>query len=128
MVKVAFRKDLKSEKDLKRICKLFLDDIIVEKYEGAFEIIKPYFPVPAQMFKDIMEKSSQQLPTVKNKLGNSLGYGLVKEQKVGGLFIRYIYVQKFELSILRWQFTFYKPDKEWIISGLTFDDKQDSVF
>lgn len=128
MVKVAFKLDLGTKKDMEKLCEKFLDEIVKENYEEGFNVIKPYFPVPEDLFEGIKKQTSEQLPGVKQKYGKPIGYTLVKKEDAGGIFLRYSYAQTYEVSVIRWVFIFYKPEKKWLLNSIIFDEKQELLF
>ena len=128
MSKELYKPDIENEEGIKKLCENFLDKINEEKYYEAYEMIKPYFPISEKDYGKILEETAKQLPKVKTKFGKTIGYSLAKKQENGKIFIKYTYIQKYEISVIRWSFTFYKPKKNWIINDLTFDENKEMIF
>ena len=57
-------------------------------------------------------------PLMLERYGNSIGFELISNIKVGSSLVRYVYLHKFERNALRWRFDWY----------FNFDDKVQELF
>nr|AIF06767.1 hypothetical protein [uncultured marine group II/III euryarchaeote KM3_195_B08] len=121
-------KGVKGKKEAKELCEEFMKNICEEKYDEGFGVIEPYFPSTEKVFTNLREQIKQQMPMVKQNFGKCLGPVLVKEEEIKDLFFRFSFVQKFQVSIIRWVFIFYKPEKEWLLNLINYDEKKEELF
>jgi hypothetical protein len=54
--------------------------------------------------------------------GKVLNYELIDTQTVGSAIVVYTYLTYSQLKPLRWRLVYYKPEKNWALSNLSFDD------
>ena len=73
-------------------------------------------------------ESGLRAPVMVERNGNSVGFELVREIKLGSSLARYVYLHKFEKSVLRWQFDWYRAADHWRIVYFNFDDKARDLF
>ena len=52
----------------------------------------------------------------------------VDERLVADSILRIAYIETFERHIIRWVFTFYRPEDRWVVNGVTWDDDIDALF
>jgi|SRR5688572_21104340 len=97
--------------------------IVKDDVAGAFGLLRTYAPLPANEFDVLVQTTIQQRNVVAPRFGKSLGYVFLKEERVSDFLIRYTYVEKRETHALRWRILLYKPNKEWIINAITWDDR-----
>lgn len=78
----------------------------------------------------IPSKQPQQVDMLKMQtksglplLGNILGVEKVREELLGASVIRLVYIMKMDLSPLVWEFHFYKPQTQWILAKVIFNDQ-----
>ncbi len=121
-------KGMKGKKEATELCKNFMKNICEEKYDEGFEVIEPYFPSTEETFNSLREQVKKQMPLVKQNFGKNLGSVLVKEEEIKDLFFRFSFVQKFQVSVIRWVFIFYKPEKEWLLNLINYDEKKEELF
>lgn len=116
------------KKDLKKvssdIVKLFYND----KINDGFNILAKHWPISEKEISSIKTQMLNQLDVVNERFGRKIGYFLYDEQEAQDIFIRYTYIMKYENHIMRWVFTFYKPEDKWLINGFKWDDQIDSLF
>lgn len=99
-----------------------------EKFPEAYDLLKPYWPLPAVEIDGLANQMNTQWPMVKQRFGASLATEFVRTRKVGESFIEYTYIQKFERHALRWKFVFYKPVDHWLINAVSWDDEVRQLF
>ena len=69
-----------------------------------------------------------QRSTLGQRFGLTMGIHLASEQIVGDSMMRITYIEKLEFHLIRWVFTFYKPDDEWMVNAIVWDDDIDALF
>lgn len=98
-----------------------------EFIEGL-DIAKGYWPLPPVEIDGLANQISTQWSIVQQRFGKPTGMEFIKEERIGKSFVRFYYLHKFENHAIYWKFTYYKPDKEWKINGITFKDNLDFLF
>lgn len=116
------RKDLKSFCD--KLVKLFFE----EKFDAGFSEVSKYWPIDDNSIANVKNQINSQLPMIKEKFGEAVGYVFFEEKEVSDIFVRFTYIVKYENHILRWVIVFYKPKEGWIINYIKWDDNVDSFF
>jgi len=96
--------------------------------EGGFLLTKPHLIVPESEFNVMLEQAKLQLPMIQGRFGKSLGAEFIKEKTIGKSLLQIVQLQRFERHIIRWKFTFYKPDSKWVLNSFTFDDNINALF
>jgi len=75
-----------------------------------------------------VEKTADQMGSIKSGFGEVTGTDFVRLETIGSSYLRFIYLQKFEKSALRWIITFYNPAGKWLVHGVAWDSSVDSLF
>lgn len=119
---------LASEAETKNLADQFMSKIHGGTIPEAFDILKPFIPIPDTEFQNLQAKTSEKLEFIKPQFGKSLGAELFEEKRVKDFMIRYTYIQKFEHHVLRWFFVFYRPQDKWILNVFYWDDKAQDLF
>ena len=99
-----------------------------EKIVAAYDTLKPYWPIPTVEVDNLANQTNIQWPSLKQRFGVSIATEFVAESKVGDSLARFVYLQKFQNTAIRWIFTFYKPKDRWIINSVSFDDRVGLLF
>ncbi len=68
-----------------------------------------------------------QMSQVSTLYGSYLGYETISEEQLSPSLVRISALAKYEVHALTWEFYFYKPTNEWIISQATFVDRFQNV-
>jgi len=87
--------------------RLFMNSNILFEKPEAVEMIKT--------------QTAKNLPLY----GHILGYEKIHGEKFGSSIIRLVYVLKSEKVATVWEFYFYKPESEWFVASIQFNDKFD---
>ena len=119
---------LPTEADALALSEAFMQKIIADKYEEAFHLIRPYFPVPEARVANIEKETKQQLGKAELQFGAPLGHTFVGADEVQGTVLRYRFLQQYDLDVLFWEFIFYKPKDGWVINAIGFDDQIRDLF
>ena len=94
----------------------------------SFEILKPYWPLPAEELDNLAYQTESQLKMVASRFGAILGSDFVGTKIAGDSFVQHTYVVKFEKHAVRYICMFYKPKSEWVVNGVHWDDKTALLF
>lgn len=119
---------LKSEKDIKKLADDFMAEISKGFYKEAFNMLKPFWPLPETEINNLADQTESQLKTVANRFGKLLGFEYIQSNRIGDSYIRFMYIQKFANHATRWMIVFYRPLEEWIVNAVVWDDKTHELF
>lgn len=114
---------------VKEICVNFLEQISGGTYNEAFSYIKTFpHSIGEQEFSELEISTIQQSPTIKSLYGRALDIQLIKEAYASQIAMKLVYVVVREHIPIRWQFVYYKPEQEWILVSILFDDDMEKLF
>jgi len=125
---LAESKVLGDKAQLRKISDEFMQRVMSNNIPAAFELVEPYFPLPENEFSMLQMQSVKQLGMVGQRFGSQISYEFIKEASVNDIFIKHVYLQKYEKHAVRWTFIFYNPKDGWIINNLRWDDNIDDLF
>lgn len=104
-----------------------MKDATAGQYRAAFNRFRAYWPLPEVEIDQAIERIEKGMTKITSRFGKSLGFAFAGRQTSGDFLVRYIYVQKFQNGLVRWSFTYYRPDKHWLVLGVSFDDDYESL-
>lgn len=119
---------LKSPQDARALAESVMGLVVADKINAAFERLKPHWPIPGPEIDSVALHSITERHTAANRFGPTVGWVLVREDKVSDFLIRYTYVEKREHQALRWIFYFYKARDSWTVSSVNWDDNIEGLF
>jgi hypothetical protein len=110
------------------LCEKFLQKIVNNQIKEAFDFIKPHSQIPESEVDKLALQTLKQLELVKPRFGNILGFEFLKEEIIKQTFARYTFFIKYQKTVVRWIFLFYKPQDTWGINAISWDDKIQALF
>ena len=128
MTGIANAKHLFTTDETKAIAEQMMSHFIKKEFAEGVAIAKPHLPSPDVELGHLIKKIEQQWPIVEKRFGRAVSYELAQEQKIADSFIRYYYLHKFSNHAIYWNITFYKPEKEWVLNGVSFKDNLDVLY
>ncbi len=118
-----------SKEQMRELSNQFMAAIVALDVQGGFKLLQPYFRTSSpEEFAKLQIQTISQLDAYADKFGFPIGFEFIKEEKIGDFLIRYTYLEKYETSLLRWTFVFYKPKGEWLFNSLSWDENLQPVF
>lgn len=96
--------------------------------DAAFDLLKLHWPLSDAEVDNLKEHTVQQRKTVIDRYGKTIRVEFIKTDVVGDSLIRHTFIEKFERHALKWQLSFYRPDKKWIINSVYWDDKISELY
>lgn len=96
--------------------------------EGGLKLLKPYLVIPPAEFDAMLGQATLQLPAISKRFGNSVGKEFIREDRVGDSLVRFIFIQKFEKTVIRWLFFYYKTPAGWVLNTFKYDDSLQLLF
>lgn len=121
--------DAGSVEGIEEICETFLQSIISGDYNNAFAYLqsKPT-SIQEKEFSEIELSRIQQDKTIRQIYGKPLGIQRVSRQNVSDTALKLVYLVLREEIPIRWKFIYYKPEKEWKLIAIEFDDLLEEIF
>lgn len=95
---------------------------------GALELLRSHLPIDKAEFELSRERTMEKRSLLRSRFGKIVGIELIREERVSDVVLRLTYVEKRTYHLLRWQFTFYRPEKEWRLNSFNWDDNLPALF
>ena len=128
MTGVAHAKTLKNQIDTKALVDSMVSHFIKKEFTEGMALAKPHWPLPEVELDNLIKKIETQWPVVDQRFGQAVGQEMVSKQKIGDSFLRYYYLHKFKYHAIYWKITFYKPEDNWYVNGVSFKDNLDILY
>jgi len=106
--------------DCRARAEAFLKDVVAGDINGAYDRLLGLNLSKEE--KDSVETLKIKTRTAVNVYGKALGTDFIREQRYGGSITRLVYVMKYDKSALIWELYFYKPQSEWRLANVKFND------
>jgi hypothetical protein len=105
---------VESLEQAKKLCEAALTAAARGKYEESLEALKAYTPMTDEKFKEFSTQTIEQLKGIEQRLGAPTGYGYIETVEAGDFIRSFHYALKYYNGIARWNFVFYRPEKDWL--------------
>ena len=128
MAQSVYADALKEISETKSLSDKIMQHFLKEEFTEGLGIAKVYWPLPPVEIDSLANQINTQWVIVRQRFGNPSGMELIKEERIGKSFIRYYYLHKFDNHAIYWRFTYYKPENEWKVNGITYRDDLDFLF
>jgi hypothetical protein len=128
LVGLAHGATLRSFEEAKELAEKILGRAMVGDIDGIGTIVKPHWAFPEEELEALVAQTAQQRAQLTPRLGKSVGYTLVRREVIAETLLRLTYLERFENTGLRWQFTFYKARDTWKFQRFTWDEDLTKVF
>ena len=121
--------DTSSIAGVKSVCARFLDKIMADDITGAFGYLKSQpHSLTDKDYAKLESLTIQQSGTIQSMFGNVIDYKLVEEKTVSNVALKLVYVVRRERFLIRWNFVFYNPGRQWRLAAISWDDKMSELF
>ena len=124
----ALAQELSSTNNTKAIAVKATTLIGENKIKEGIQVLKEFWPIPDAEIENLINQTEMQWSMIEKRFGTSIAVDFVREEKVSDVFIRYLFVQKFENHAIRWVISFYKPKETWKVNKVIWDDQIDSLY
>jgi hypothetical protein len=114
--------------DTRALADAFMKLVAAGKVDDAFELVRPQWPIPQNEINTVKDKTGQQRKMVETRFGDILGSAFIREEKVSDFIVRYTYVEKRDVHLIRWLITFYRPLDTWKVNAIKWDDDISALF
>ena len=118
---------LKTPDECKVLCDNFTQLLDKDKFDEAFALLKPHWPLPENEIAVLQAQTITQLNTIATRFGGIIGSEFISKKVVNDFIAKFTYVQKRQNHIIRWEFIFYKPKDSWLVNAIRFDDTIDAL-
>ena len=125
---ISSAKAIDSKDGAKALADKMVGHFIKKEFTEGMAVAKPYWPLPKVELDNLIKKIEQQWPIVDQRFGKAVGSELVRTDTIGDSFVRYYYLHKFKNHAIYWKITFYKPEKYWVVNGVSFKDNLDILY
>ena len=90
------------------------------KLKEAYETLKPYWAIPDHEVDAIIYQTETQRGPIATRFGKSLSIEHIKTESIGDVFVRHIYLERFEKHALAWIFMYYRPKDRWLVNAVIY--------
>jgi hypothetical protein len=118
----------KNKQELIAVCDKFMDTFKSQKYNEAFDIVKPYTVIEDYKLDTLAKKSEHQMISLSGAYGKVISFEQITEKPVKNSLSKLIYILKFEKYFLKFRFILYNNGAGWTIISLKYDDEVDELF
>ena len=123
-----FAKEFRDRNEIRKFADTFMEQIIQENFQKAFDIAKPSWPIPTVEIDNLVNTIKTQWPIVSSRFGKPIEMEFIRNERIGKSFLRYYYLHKFNKHAIYWQIDFYRPNKSWVINSISFQDKLNVLY
>jgi hypothetical protein len=117
-----------NRQDLIAICDKFMDAFKSERFDKAFDLIKPYSVIENYKLDTLASTVSRQVGGLSSVYGKLIGYEQVSDKQVKYSLVKLVYMIKFEKGFLELHFILYNNGTGWTITNFKYDEKTDDLF
>ncbi len=125
---LALAEPIKSTDETRNICEKAASSFGKGDVEKAFNVLEPYWPLPKEEIKNLAYTTKSQLQMVSSRFGKHIGHDYITSSKAGNSFIQHTFIAKFERHAVRYICVFYKPEDDWIVNAIYWDDNTSAIF
>lgn len=123
-----FADTLKTEKEAKQLAEKVMELVAKGDVAAAFNALKPFAAISENELQGMALQSKAQRDQYGARFGNSVGYELVCERKLGTSLQQFVFIEKTETHALPWMFVFYKSPTGWMLNSFTWSDQLSNAF
>ena len=116
----------KPDKDKERIdevCDKFMQEFNSGKTSEAIQILRDNSVLSLASLDTLNHEIDREMKMVLPNYGKMISYEFVSEHKIKDFITRRFYILKFEKYYLKFDFTLYKSNTGWTITGFNFNDE-----
>lgn len=114
---------LRNSEEAKELAEKILVRMARGDVPQSMALMQPYWPLPESELEALVTQATTQRQAMIPRLGNSLGFALVRRETLADIFLRLIYIEKLDNAGVRWSFTFYKGKDTWKLHGVSCDEE-----
>jgi hypothetical protein len=115
------------KQELKNVCAKFMDSFRLEKFQAAFDLLKPYSVIEDYKLDTIANTTKEQMKTLSTSYGKIISYEEVSEKEIKNDLTQLNYLLKFQQSFLRFSFILYNNGSGWTVTNLKYNEEIDDL-
>ncbi|HET9826306.1 MAG TPA: hypothetical protein VFP87_13290 [Chitinophagaceae bacterium] len=104
------------------VCETFMDDFTKGQYNAAMDLLRQYSVLGKEKIDTLAVTIKNQMSLLIPAYGKILSSSFIIERRVKDFISKRFYILKFEKYYLRFDFTLYKTNNGWTITGFSYDD------
>jgi hypothetical protein len=112
----------------RELTRFVMTRIIAGADRDALELLRPKLAIAKDQFDSLRDQTIEQRSVNRTRFGKALGFKLISEEHVSDFLVRFTYVETRTNQLLRWQFTFFRPEGDWRLASFTWDDDIAALF
>lgn len=121
-------KYLKNVDETQELSKKIVGLFEKNKISESFELLTPYWPMPANELESVELKTIKYLNLIEERFGKSIGTLKIKNETISDIATRETFIIRYENTAIRLIFTYYKNDNGWIVNAFKWDDSFSEEF
>jgi hypothetical protein len=110
------------------VCAKFMESFKNEKFEAAFDLLKPYSVIENYQLDTIANTAKKQIKGLSNSYGKIISYEALPEKNIKNSLVQLNYLLKFERDFLRLSFVLYYNGSSWTITNFKYNSEIDDLF
>ena len=103
----------------KALADAFFAEVMKGQTPTAFAKLIEGSPIKQQ--PKVIDQLRRDFDNVHAGFGKFLGPEMLREERLGGSLVRYVYLMKMEQHVTVWEFYFYKPKSSWFLAQVHFN-------
>ncbi len=111
----------RNEGDYRERVERFLTAVMEKKLDAAFNGLTE--GSDSKERREALDTLKIRTETAVSLLGKPSGMEFIRSQTYGESVVRLVYIIKYDLGPLVWEFYFYRPQNEWKFVGIEFSDR-----
>jgi len=127
-VVTAFASGTGSEKEAIALADDAMKKIVADDIDGAIDLLRPHTSLDWGEYNALSKRTAEMYRTRPAGFGDPLGYVYIKHESMSDTLLRVTFIEKCKRKPLQWDFFFYKPGQDWLLSGLTFNAAEVTMF
>ncbi|PAT37227.1 hypothetical protein [Vandammella animalimorsus] len=109
------------------LCDAALQRMAQMQIAAAFELLAPHWPLPERELAQLAAETEGQLRQLLAGGGKILGHEWVRSRQGGKSVVQHLYLLKLQHHGLRVACTFYKPQAQWQVHTVFWDEQIESL-
>ena len=124
----ALGQTLDSLDDVRALTQRSMDHVLAGTVDDVFIELLPHWPLPKNELSMLRMQTLTRRNLVGERFGDSIGIVRVNERIIADSIVRITFIEKFERHVVRWVFAYYKPEDQWLVNFIVWDDDIDALF
>ena len=121
--------ELRSESDVIQFCEEVMQHLQKKEYDEGFDLLYDIsVPSMREGVRSLRYNTEDQIKQIQPSFGQILGFRVLKTENLSDALLKMTYLLMFEHHALRWEFLFYKPQQQWVLDNIYWDDTLTKLF